>query len=52
MLTLAFAAVATTASGVPAEVWITALVVAGAFAAVSVAVWLWIRVVEPSLQRL
>ncbi|WP_308726760.1 hypothetical protein [Clavibacter sp. VKM Ac-2542] len=52
VLTLAFAAVATTASGVPAEVWITALVVAGAFAAVSVAVWLWIRVVEPSLQRL
>ncbi|UKF24385.1 hypothetical protein [Clavibacter seminis] len=51
VLTLAFAAVATTASGVPAEVWITALVVAGAFAAVSVAVWLWIRVVEPSLQR-
>ncbi|MGJ1542597.1 hypothetical protein ACR8AL_00385 [Clavibacter sepedonicus] len=52
VLTLAFAAVATTASGVPTEVWITALVVAGAFAAVSVAVWLWIRVVEPSLQRL
>nr|WP_228495065.1 hypothetical protein [Clavibacter sp. VKM Ac-2873] len=52
VLTLAFAAVATTASGVPAEVWITALVMAGAFAAVSLAVWLWIRVVEPSLQRL
>ncbi|MBF4632298.1 hypothetical protein ITJ42_13825 [Clavibacter michiganensis subsp. phaseoli] len=52
VLTLAFAAVATTASGVPAGVWITALVVAAAFAAVSVAVWLWIRVVEPSLQRL
>lgn len=52
VLTLAFAAVVTTASGVPAEVWITALVMAGAFAAVSVAVWLWIRVVEPSLQRL
>ncbi|MBP2458947.1 hypothetical protein ABID70_001515 [Clavibacter michiganensis] len=52
VLTLAFAAVATTASGVPAGVWITALVVAAAFAAVSVAVWLWIRVVEPSLQRI
>jgi hypothetical protein len=52
VLTLAFAAVATTASGVPAEVWITALVVSAAFAAVSIAVWLWIRVVEPSLQRL
>ncbi|AWF97746.1 hypothetical protein [Clavibacter michiganensis] len=52
VLTLAFAAVATTASGVPAEVWTTALVVSAAFAAVSVGVWLWIRVVEPSLQRL
>ncbi|MBM7411445.1 hypothetical protein JOE38_001268 [Clavibacter michiganensis] len=52
VLTLAFAAVATTASGVPAEVWITALVISAAFAAVSIAVWLWIRVVEPSLQRL
>ncbi|OUE28275.1 hypothetical protein [Clavibacter michiganensis] len=52
VLTLAFAAVATTASGVPAGVWITALVVSAAFAAVSIAVWLWIRVVEPSLQRL
>jgi len=51
VLTLAFAAVATTASGVQAGVWITALVVAAAFAALSVAVWLWIRVVEPSLQR-
>ncbi|MDQ0745511.1 hypothetical protein QFZ62_002819 [Clavibacter sp. B3I6] len=51
VLTLAFAAVATTASGVQAGVWITALVIAAAFAAVSVAVWLWIRVVEPSLQR-
>ncbi|WP_043674554.1 membrane protein [Clavibacter michiganensis] len=51
VLTLAFAAVATTASGVPAGVWITSLVVAAAFAAVSIAVWLWIRVVEPSLQR-
>jgi hypothetical protein len=51
VLTLAFAAVATTASGVTAGVWITSLVVAAAFAAVSIAVWLWIRVVEPSLQR-
>ncbi|QOD43193.1 hypothetical protein [Clavibacter zhangzhiyongii] len=51
VLTLAFAAVATTASGVPAGVWITSLVVAAAFAAVSLAVWLWIRVVEPSVQR-
>lgn len=51
VLTLAFAAVATTASGVPAGVWVTSLVVAAAFAAVSIAVWLWIRVVEPSLQR-
>jgi hypothetical protein len=51
VLTLAFAAVATTANGVPAGVWITSLVVAAAFAAVSIAVWLWIRVVEPSLLR-
>ncbi|MDA3803688.1 hypothetical protein PED38_02640 [Clavibacter sp. CT19] len=50
VLTLGFAAVATTARGVDARLWITALVIAAAFAAVSVAVWLWIRVVEPSVR--
>jgi len=50
VLTLGFAAVATTARGVDAGLWITALVIAAAFAAVSVAVWLWIRVVEPSVR--